>query len=79
MFKGLPNQRRQTPVAVNVQTLVFNDSSRTPRAYFCMRSTQACHMNTTGASPLARCMYVGHCVLILNFAYCLNSGLVVKF
>ena len=59
-------------------TTLFNDSSRTPRAYSSLRSIEACPLNTTGVSPVTRCMYMGHFVLILIFAYCLNSFLVVK-
>ena len=55
--------------------------SRTPRAYSCIRSIQACPLGTTGA-------YRGHqvCIdgalclffLMLIFAHCLNSVLVAK-
>ena len=67
----------KTAVAAKVKTIVFNDSFRTPRAFSCMRSIQAYPLNTTEAS-FARCVYMGHCDLILIFAYCLNSVLVVK-
>ena len=77
-MKCLANQRRQNNCGSQSKDNMFNDSSRTLRAYSRTRSIQACPLNTKGASPVARCMYVGLCVSILIIAYCLNSVLVVK-
>ena len=77
-WKVFPIKEDKTTVAAIVKTIVFNDSSKTPRAYSCLRSIHACPLNTTGASPVAKCVYMGHCHLILIFACCLNSVLLVK-
>ena len=77
-MKCHPNQRRQNYCGSKVKTIVFNDSSKTPRAYSCMRSIHACPLKTTGDSPFARCVYMGNCDLILIFSCCLNAVLVVK-
>ena len=65
-------------MAAKVKTIVFNDSCRTSRTYSCMRSIHACPLNTTGASPVARCVYMGHCDLVFIFACFLNLVLVAK-
>ena len=65
-------------MAAKVKTSVSIDSSRIPRAYSCMRSIHACPLNTTGASPVARCVYMGHCDLVFIFACFLNLVLVAK-
>jgi len=51
--------------------IMFNDSSRTPRAYSCMRSINDCPLNTTGASP-------NHQIYV-DVALCLNTHFCTLF
>ena len=47
-----PIKEEKTTVAAKVKTIVFNDSSRTPKAYSFMKSIRTCPLNTTAASPV---------------------------